>query len=244
MDMLSHLLADDPASPRLTVYNEADGTRMDFSAQTTENWASKIANFLREELDLDESSVILCDLPVSWHTAMIALGALAAGISVRFATDDTAADRAAADTTTDSGGDPVTASGADSGAEPAVFFTSAEKVAEYANHGDVVVVTNDPFGRGLEEMGEPVPEGAIDFGPTVRFYGDFYPGPTRPLAEIVRPTSDAQRLLSTGWTDWDSFARQVLSPLAAGGSAVVVAGMASTDRLAEIAENEKITARD
>lgn len=240
MDMLSHLLADDPASPRLTVYNEADGTRMDFSAQTTENWASKIANFLREELDLDESSVILCDLPVSWHTAMIALGALAAGISVRFATDDTAADRAAADTTTDS----VTNSGADSGAEPAVFFTSAEKVAEYANHGDVVVVTNDPFGRGLEEMGEPVPEGAIDFGPTVRFYGDFYPGPTRPLAEIVRPTSDAQRLLSTGWTDWDSFTRQVLSPLAAGGSAVVVAGMASTDRLAEIAENEKITARD
>ncbi|UQV54666.1 TIGR03089 family protein [Corynebacterium pseudodiphtheriticum] len=232
MDMLSHLLADDPASPRLTVYNEADGTRMDFSAQTTENWASKIANFLREELDLDESSVILCDLPVSWHTAMIALGALAAGISVRFATDDTAADRAAADTTTDSG------------AEPAVFFTSAEKVSEYANHGDVVVVTNDPFGRGLEEMGEPVPEGAIDFGPTVRFYGDFYPGPTRPLAEIVRPTSDAQRLLSTGWTDWDSFTRQVLSPLAAGGSAVVVAGMASTDRLAEIAENEKITARD
>lgn len=232
MDMLSHLLADDPASPRLTVYNEADGTRMDFSAQTTENWASKIANFLREELDLDESSVILCDLPVSWHTAMIALGALAAGISVRFATDDTAADRAAADTTTDSG------------AEPAVFFTSAEKVSEYANHGDVVVVTNDPFGRGLEEMGEPVPECAIDFGPTVRFYGDFYPGPTRPLAEIVRPTSDAQRLLSTGWTDWDSFTRQVLSPLAAGGSAVVVAGMASTDRLAEIAENEKITARD
>lgn len=244
MDMLSHLLADDPASPRLTVYNEADGTRMDFSAQTTENWASKIANFLREELDLDESSVILCDLPVSWHTAMIALGALAAGISVRFATDDTAADRAAADTTTDSGADPVTASGADSGAEPAVFFTSAAKVAEYANHGDVVVVTNDPFGRGLEEMGEPVPEGAIDFGPTVRFYGDFYPGPTRPLAEIVRPASDAQRLLSTGWTDWDSFTRQVLSPLAAGGSAVVVAGMASTDRLAEIAENEKITARD
>lgn len=239
MDMLSHLLADDPASPRLTVYNEADGTRMDFSAQTTENWASKIANFLREELDLDESSVILCDLPVSWHTAMIALGALAAGISVRFATDDAAdlaVDRAAADTTTDSG--------ADLGAEPAVFFTSAEKVAEYANHGDVVVVTNDPFGRGLEEMGEPVPEGAIDFGPTVRFYGDFYPGPTRPLAEIVRPTSDAQRLLSTGWTDWDSFTRQVLSPLAAGGSAVVVAGMASTDRLAEIAENEKITARD
>ncbi|MDK4252598.1 TIGR03089 family protein, partial [Corynebacterium propinquum] len=65
MDMLSHLLADDPASPRLTVYNEADGTRMDFSAQTTENWASKVANFLREELDLDDGSAILVDLPVS-----------------------------------------------------------------------------------------------------------------------------------------------------------------------------------
>lgn len=224
MDMLSHLLADDPASPRLTVYNEADGTRMDFSAQTTENWASKVANFLREELDLDDDSVILCDLPVSWQTAMIALGALAAGVTVRFATDDANADATAE--------------------KPVVFFTTTDKADEYAGHGDVVVVTTDPFGRGVEELGEQVPAGAIDFGPTVRFYGDFYPGQTQPLDELVAATPNKLRVLSTGWTDWASFSRQVLSPLAGGGSAVVVAGMVDTDRLAEIADNEKITARD
>lgn len=231
MDMLSHLLADDPASPRLTVYNEADGTRMDFSAQTTENWASKVANFLREELDLDDGSAILVDLPVSWQTVMISLGALAAGITVHFATDTVA--------TADS-------SDAADAAEPVVFFTTTDKASEYANRGDVVVVTTDPFGRGVEELGQQVPEGAVDFGPTVRFYGDFYPGQTRPLAELIESPVEphAERLLSTGWTDSSSFQRQVLSPLAAGGSAVVVAGMVDTERLAEIAENEKVTARD
>ena len=255
MDMLSHLLADDPASPRLTVYNEADGTRMDFSAQTTENWASKVANFLREELDLDDDSVILCDLPVSWQTAMIALGALAAGVTVRFATDDAIQSAAGADVIT--GGADVVAggtggAGAAAGAEtaasgtdePVVFFTTTDKADDYTGRGDVVVVTTDPFGRGVEEIGEQVPEGTIDFGPTVRFYGDFYPGQTQPLSDLIAPTSEKMRVLSTGWTDWDSFSRQVLSPLAGGGSAVVVAGMVDTDRLAEIADNEKITARD
>ena len=239
MDMLSHLLADDPASPRLTVYNEADGTRMDFSAQTTENWASKVANFLREELDLDDDSVILCDLPVSWQTAMIALGALAAGVTVRFATDDAIQSAAGADG--GSAGAETAASGTD---EPVVFFTTTDKADDYTGRGDVVVVTTDPFGRGVEEIGEQVPEGTIDFGPTVRFYGDFYPGQTQPLSDLIAPTSEKLRVLSTGWTDWDSFSRQVLSPLAGGGSAVVVAGMVDTDRLAEIADNEKITARD
>lgn len=239
MDMLSHLLADDPASPRLTVYNEADGTRMDFSAQTTENWASKVANFLREELDLDDDSMILCDLPVSWQTAMIALGALAAGVTVRFATDDAIQSAAGADG--GSAGAETAASGTD---EPVVFFTTTDKADDYTGRGDVVVVTTDPFGRGVEEIGEQVPEGTIDFGPTVRFYGDFYPGQTQPLSDLIAPTSEKLRVLSTGWTDWDSFSRQVLSPLAGGGSAVVVAGMVDTDRLAEIADNEKITARD
>ena len=243
MDMLSHLLADDPASPRLTVYNEADGTRMDFSAQTTENWASKVANFMREELDLDDGSVILVDLPVSWQTVMISLGALAAGVTVHFATDTFATGTSAAATSDSS---DTSGSATSDTAEPVVFFTTTDKASEYVHRGDVVVVTTDPFGRGVEELGQQVPEGAIDFGPTVRFYGDFYPGETHPLAELIDSDIEphAERLLSTGWTDSSSFQRQVLSPLAAGGSAVVVAGMVDTERLAEIAENEKVTARD
>ena len=82
MELLQHLLSADASAPRLSVYNEADGTRMDFSAQTLENWTSKIANMLLEELDLEPGtdSRILIDLPVSWQAAVIALGALAAGI--------------------------------------------------------------------------------------------------------------------------------------------------------------------
>lgn len=174
MDMLSHLLADDPASPRLTVYNEADGTRMDFSAQTTENWASKVANFLREELDLDDGSAILVDLPVSWQTVMISLGALAAGVTVHFATDTVAAD----------------SSDTSDAAEPVVFFTTTDKASEYANRGDVVVVTTDPFGRGVEELGQQVPEGAVDFGPTVRFTAISTLGkPAHWQSSLSRPSS-------------------------------------------------------
>ena len=81
MELLQHLLSADASAPRLSVYNESDGTRMDFSAQTLENWTSKIANMLLEELDLEPGaeSRILIDLPVSWQSAVIALGALAAG---------------------------------------------------------------------------------------------------------------------------------------------------------------------
>ena len=83
MELLAHLFAD-AASPRLTVYNEATGARMDFSAQTLDNWVAKIANMLEEELDLEPDSTIAIDLPSSWQAAVVALGALAAGPSYSF----------------------------------------------------------------------------------------------------------------------------------------------------------------
>ena len=46
MSMLAPLLATDPAAPRLTVYDETAGTRVEFSAITLDNWANKIANML------------------------------------------------------------------------------------------------------------------------------------------------------------------------------------------------------
>ena len=60
--MLAPLLHNDPASPRLTVYDDARGVRMDFSAQTLDNWASKVANMLDEEFDLAPDADILVDL--------------------------------------------------------------------------------------------------------------------------------------------------------------------------------------
>lgn len=216
MELLSHLLASDPASPRLTVYNENTGARLDFSAITLDNWASKVGNMLLEELDLDEDSTIAVDLPVSWQAAVITLGAYAADIRVTFG-----------------------------GGDADVVFTSPDRFNANQGTGDIVLVSEDPFGRGVVESGGELPRGAIDFGPTVRFYGDQFFHPTRTLPGIVGDT-DVQpgtRLLSTGWTDLDSFTAQVLAPLAVGGSAVVVAGMVDTQRLDQIATAEKVTAR-
>lgn len=231
MELLQHLLSADASAPRLSVYNEADGTRMDFSAQTLENWTSKIANMLLEELDLEPGtdSRILIDLPVSWQAAVIALGALAAGIPF-----DMTDGAAAAEPTPD---------------DIAVVFTSPEAYLE-ANAGsastplvDTVLVTQDPFGRGVVESGGQLPLGTIDFGPTVRFYGDHFYGSTTPLPELFPTDMGAERVLSPGWSDTASFQRAVLEPLAAGGSAVIVAGLCSADRLEEIAANEKVTVR-
>lgn len=222
MELLAHLLHADPAAPRLTVYDESTGARMDFSAQTLDNWAAKVANLLEEELDLDSSSTILIDLPVSWQAAVIALGAVTAGVRFEMAAS------ASADAT----------------------FTTVDRAEAHSgnggnggNGGDVLAVSLDPFGRGVVETGGTLPAGVLDFGPTVRFYGDHYAGTTRPLPELYAPTEGAPRLLSTGWTDSDSFAAHVLSPLAGGGSAVIVAGLASAERLDAIAANEKVTAR-
>lgn len=215
MKLFAHLLNADPSSPRLTVYNESTGARMDFSAQTLDNWASKIANMLLEELDLDEGSTITLDLPVSWQAAVTATGALATGVDVRFSSEPAGED---------------------------AVFTSLDRYPDWAEKGvDVVLVSEDPFGRGIEESGGELPVGTLDFGPVVRFYGDQFFGDSPALPDLVEGTSE--RLLSTGWSDRDSFRDSVLAPLAGGGSAVVVAGLVDTSRLDSIADNEKVTAR-
>ena len=237
MDILNHLLTSDAAAPRLTVYNESTGARMDFSAQTLENWVAKIANMLEEELELDSDSALLIDLPVTWQAAVIALGSLAAGIEFDF-------------TNSSQPHDDLDAS---SQLKADAVFTSPDKFEIYSagnvatsfdgSAPDVVLVTDDPFGRGVAESGGELPLGAIDFGPTVRFYGDDYFGQTTPLPELYPSSGSASRLLSTGWHDKDTFTTGVLHPLAAGGSAVVVSGLTTTERLQKIAENENTTAR-
>lgn len=216
MELLRHLLEVDPAAPRLTVYNETTGARLDFSAQTLDNWAAKVGNMLLEELDLETDSVILIDLPVGWQTAVIVLGALAAGVEVHFGEGEADA-----------------------------VFTSPEHVEIHAGATDLVLVTEDPFGRGVVETGGELPRGAIDFGPTVRFYGDQFFHPTPALPELVPETDIATnaRALGTGWTDYSGFRHQVLEPWAVGGSTVIVSGMVDTERLEQIEAAEKVNLR-
>ena len=92
MNLLSTVLQADPATPRLTLYDETTGARLDFSGITLDNWAAKVANMLREELDMEEGSTIACVLPVSWQAVVIVLGAMAAGVNVTFDPSDPAAE--------------------------------------------------------------------------------------------------------------------------------------------------------
>lgn len=214
MELLAHLLRTDPSTPRLTVYNESTGARLDFSAVTLDNWAAKVGNMLLEELDLDSDSRIVLDLPVSWQSVAIVLGALAAEVEWGFS------------------------------GEGDVVFTSPESFDNWTGLGsDIVLVTDDPFGRGVVESGGELPDGAIDFGPTVRFYGDDFYGPAPALIDIVVATGEPARVLSTGWSTEEGLVQAVLEPMSAGGSAVVVAGMVDAARLDEIAAAEKVTAR-
>lgn len=212
---MAPLLASNPSSPRLTVYDESAGTRMEFSALTLDNWVAKIANMLDEELDLTSDSEVVIDLPVSWQAAVIALGTFNSSRTPHL--------------------------GHSAGADPDVVFTSVDKVAQWDHVTDVVVVSPDPFGRGVVESGGELPAGTIDFGPTVRFYGDTYYGQSPALSGWADPQLGAHRYMVDPWRDTNDFEKRILAPLAADGSVVVVAGLASAERLAEIAAVENVT---
>lgn len=245
---LLHSLAADMSCPRITSYDEVTGARMDFSGQTLENWVAKIANFLLEELDLSEQTPILIDLPAGWQPCVLALGALAAGVPWTLAPAESVAGSNAG-----SNADNNAGSDADIAAiflSPAALDSPAIAEALTDSSADLVAVTTDAFGRGVVETGGELAPGIIDFGPTVRFYGDHYSAPTPSLADAatslgaaVLPDAAPQRVLCTGWNSTQEFAASVLAPLAAGGSVVIVRGMVTPERLEDIARSEKVTAR-
>ena len=231
MDLLAKILALDPTTPRLTIYDENTGARLDFSGTTLDNWAAKIANMLIEELDLTEDSLISIDLPPGWQAVAIALGALAAGI-------------------------PITLFDATTSDVVFIAENAIESKTAYPGKysGDIVIVTSDPFGRGVEETGGTLLPGAIDFGPTVRFYGDQFAQQTRSLVDIVadvlpqslRRFSPTSRVLIQGWADWLDFMAKVLAPLAAGGSVVIATGdpdHLTPERVDKIVDIEKVSER-
>ena len=232
MSLLTPIVSTDPASPRLTVYDETAGTRMEFSGVTLENWANKIANMLVEEFefdDPDDTPAILVDLPVSWQAAVLPIGIYNAGLTftVWQSSSNSADDQSAASTT-----------------DPDLVFTTVDRVENWPTGTDVVVVSDDPFGRGVTETGGTLPPGVVDFGPTVRFYGDQYFGDSPELSDWKdAAASTAERVLIPAWTQREEFDADVMATLAAGGSVVVIAGMASADRIEQIAEAEKVTAR-
>ncbi|WP_298076126.1 TIGR03089 family protein [uncultured Corynebacterium sp.] len=192
MDIIAPLVAQDPASPRLTTYTPAG--RMELSAQTLHNWQSKAAHLLDS---LAPASVGIACAP-GWQPLMIVLGCCRTGVSI------------------------VDADSCD------VLFTDDLALAE-AHSGEVFVLSDDPFGRGVEESGGELPFGVNDFSPELRVQPDDYPGPA------AAPAPEGPRVLVPAWTDTQSML-DTLKPLRDGGSVVM-----ATEPTAEIAAAENAT---
>jgi len=67
--LLGPLLADDPARPLITHYDDATGERIELSGATFGNWVAKTANLLRDECDVEPGTPVAVLLPAHWQTA-------------------------------------------------------------------------------------------------------------------------------------------------------------------------------
>lgn len=80
--LLNPILARDPAGPRVTHYNDTDGSRIELSGLTLANWAAKTANLVRDEFGLSQGARVSILLPAHWQTAAVLLGVWWAGAEV------------------------------------------------------------------------------------------------------------------------------------------------------------------
>ncbi|MBS9371304.1 TIGR03089 family protein [Rhodococcus sp. B50] len=80
--LLDPILAEDPAGPRITWYDDATGARIELSALTLANWAAKTANMIRDQFGVLPGGRVAVLLPAHWQSAAVLLGAWWAGTEV------------------------------------------------------------------------------------------------------------------------------------------------------------------
>lgn len=72
----------DPSRPLVTFYDSASGERVELSVATFDNWVNKLANLFSMELGLASGDDIVVDLPLSWQSSVVIVGAWSAGLVV------------------------------------------------------------------------------------------------------------------------------------------------------------------
>ncbi len=80
--LLEAVVADDPARPVVTFYDDATGERTELSGATLSNWVAKTANLLIDGAGLGPGDPVAVLLPAHWQTAAVLLGCWAAGVAV------------------------------------------------------------------------------------------------------------------------------------------------------------------
>jgi uncharacterized protein (TIGR03089 family) len=142
---LADALAADPGRPLVTFYDGSTGERIELSVKTFDNWVSKIANLLTDELMLEPGDGVRVDLPTHWQSTVTLLGVWTAGLHVVF---DAAPQEPAA----------------------SVIGPSATEHADDVR-GQAVACSLRPLG---EAFVQPLPAGWLDFAVEVPSQPDLY----------------------------------------------------------------------
>jgi uncharacterized protein (TIGR03089 family) len=222
------LLAEDPARPFVTYYDEASGERSELSVRSLANWVVKTHHLLGTELGLSVGDRALVAVPAHWISVPVLLGALTAGLSlvpdgeaeVAFVAPGVAADA------------------------PDVYAIAPDAAA--VGFRDAPPAGAEDYVAAVRPQADTWASVQLSAGPD----DECLPGRSRAdvmdlalsrAAELGLATGG--RLLSTrAWTGVDDWVDDVLAPLAVGGSVVLVAN-ATDDVLARRAEQERVTAR-
>ena len=160
-DLLAERLRDEAAQPLLTAYDDSTGERTELSVTTYDNWVSKTANLLVDELGLDEGDVVLLDLPSHWLVPVFLGAAWSAGLAV---TTDPGVDHAL-----------LVRGPFETGRRP-----SSGTRESVADEGDVVACSLLPFAVRFPEA---LPPGVLDFGLA-------WPGQSDVFVPVLPPTAD------------------------------------------------------
>ena len=174
VDLFAQRLKTDPSGPLITYYDTDTGERIELSATSLANWINKTANFLTDELMVDEGATIQLNLPLHWQSLVWLQAAWACGLAVDL----------------------------DSHSEHSVVITSqAQAQVPSSPADDLVVLSLRPLGLPCDVE---LPVGALDFATSVRTHGDYFAGPslgTDRLALVDDQEQFTDSDLVTAWTD-------------------------------------------
>jgi uncharacterized protein (TIGR03089 family) len=244
--LILDLVSTDPGRPRVTWYG-SDYERVELSGKTLQNWVSKTANLLVDELDAGPRTRLGLALPGHWRTLVWLLAGWSVGAHIVVLDS---AGRESQD------GAPTLAVD--------VLVTDRPSSPPPGTVEKLLVVTALP--ALATRFGGDVPPGAVDAAAEVRLQPDVFvvgdrPHPEDPALTTSGRTLDHGRLMPAAVSihpDWQDAAPPVrlltgagpalalesyLAPLAAGGSVVIHHDLASLTpaALAHLSAQEAVT---
>ncbi|MFN2625226.1 MAG: TIGR03089 family protein [Mycobacteriales bacterium] len=155
-------VAQRPAQPFLTYYDDDTGERTELSYATFANWVSKTANFLRDGLGVSRGERVATVLHNHWQTVVIYFACWSAGVSVVPLNVEEPAERKAFVL---------------DNASTVAAFVREESLAEVLELSDDLPKLREVVGLSLRPLAAPLARaypGVLDFATEVPAYGDTF----------------------------------------------------------------------